>query len=139
MAAATFTQVNCAWSQSITKLGNGRKIRLRHFNSVQCHPNAFSRLRLLKNSAGGSVRICVDFIFRRVDGSRGYLYDSMRFQDEDLGSFAGPFGSKVYEANQWARKFVPCVNKGVFQHPRLKPDARHSRFGARFSLVTSIG
>ena len=43
-----------------------------------------------------------DFIFRRVDGSRACLYDHMRFQDEVLGSFAGPppFVSKVHEANQ---------------------------------------
>ncbi len=41
-----------------------------------------------------------DFNFRGTDGSRGHLYDTMRSQDEVLGPSAGPFVSKVHEANR---------------------------------------
>ena len=60
-----------------------------------------------------------DFNFRGTDGSRGHLYDTMRSQDEVFGQSAGPFVSKVHEANRCAINFARYAKNGVLQQPRL--------------------
>jgi hypothetical protein len=53
----------------------------------------------------------VQFSIEGTNPSRGRLCGPTRRQDEFLGWSAGPFVSKIHEANQWARNFALCAGR----------------------------
>ncbi|MFT7571332.1 MAG: hypothetical protein ACI9JL_002374 [Paracoccaceae bacterium] len=59
----------------------------------------------MKNSAGKWQQDLPDLFLQGPDGSRRRLSGSMRRQDEDLGSSAGPFVSMMHAGAQWAINF----------------------------------
>ncbi len=84
--------------------------------------NIASWLRLLKKSAVRWRENSPDLILQGRDDTRGHFNGSTSRQGRVLGVSTSPFVSMMRNTAQWARYFVPCAFRRLFQQPRLATD-----------------
>jgi hypothetical protein len=80
----------------------------------------------LKKSAVRWREILPDLILQGRNGTRGHFNGSTSRQDRILGASANPFVSMMRNTAQWARNFMPCAFRRLFQQPQPKPDIRNA-------------
>lgn len=73
------------------------------------------------------AREIAGFFLQGTNGTRGHLRGSTSRQERVCDASANPFVSMMRDIAQWARNFVRCAFRRLFQHPQPMADIQENR------------